>query len=208
MGGFIYMKVFLNVKPVLLITLFLTMTSSQNAVAEEGDWKVTPYLRASGIKGDAQIGSVIADVDVSFSDVVDVLAGGALVHVEAHNEQHLISADLVYLALETDASFPVVGGGIEVDMDTLILEGSYVFKRSTENGYSGFEVGARYWDFELKLTPIRLGAVKKAKTGQTASSATVQKGSLTTAGATRQKAISVLAGQISVGASSSHSSVS
>ena len=202
------MRVIFNVKAVLLTTLFITAISSQNTVAEEWDWKVTPYLWASGIEGDAQLGSVIADIDISFSDVVDVLAGGAMIHVEAHNEQHLISVDLLYLALETDASFPVVGGAIDVNMDALNLEGSYVFKRSTDNGYSGFEVGARYWDFELKLTPIRLDAVKKGEDWADGFIGYRAKGNLTTTGTIRQKAISVLAGLISVGASSLHSSVS
>lgn len=150
-----------KVKTVLLMTLAITAISSQDATAEEWDWKVTPYLWASGIKGDAQLGPVMADIDVSFSDIVDVLAGGALFHLEAHNGQHLVSTDLLYLALESDATAPIGGGVIDVDVDNLVLEGSYVRKHNTDDGYTGFEVGARYWDLELKLSPESHDVVKR-----------------------------------------------
>ena len=155
------MQVFCKVITIVLI--IITAASSQIAVAEEWDWKVTPYLWASGIKGDTQVGPVSGDVDVSFSDIVDVLSGGALVHLEAHNGQHLLSTDLLYLALDADATFPRVGGAVNVDLDSLILEGSYVRKQATDNGYSGFEVGVRYWDMDLKLAPVQLDAIKRGK---------------------------------------------
>ena len=155
------MRVFCKIKTIVLV--IITVAYSQIAVAEEWDWKVTPYLWASGIDGDTQAGPVSGDIDVSFSDIVDVLSGGALLHLEAHNGQHLVSSDLVYLALDADATAPGTGNAVNVDLDSLILEGSYVRKQTTGNGYSGFEAGVRYWDMDIKLAPIHIDAIKKGK---------------------------------------------
>lgn len=150
------------VKATRLVIFILCLSSAPSALAEQWDWKITPYFWASAITGDTQLGPVSADVDVKFSDIVDRLNVGALLHIEAHKERYLLSADLLYLALEANDSFSPTGGDTDADLDSLILEGSYVFKHNTDSGFRGFEAGLRYWDFDLKLQPALLATIARS----------------------------------------------
>jgi hypothetical protein len=136
-------------KLLLWSTLLLT---APLADAQEWDWSVTPYLWAAGIDGDAGLGSIQTDVSADFSDLVDVLAGAALVHVEAQRDDYGFFGDLVYLALESDPETASVGGRVEAEFDTTILELGYLRQTSRV----GLELGIRYWDFELTLQPTTL----------------------------------------------------
>jgi hypothetical protein len=113
------------------------------ANAQEWDWSLTPYLWAAGIDGDTGIGPVQADLSVDFSDIVDVLDGAALVHVEAMKDDQGYFGDLVYLSLEADHD----RAGTE--LDTTIVELGYLRRTSAV----GIEFGIRYWDFDLEIDP-------------------------------------------------------
>jgi len=127
------------------------------AKAQDYDWSVTPYLWAAGIEGDSALGPIHSDVSVDFSDLVDVLAGAALVHVEAQREGYGFFGDLVYLSLEPDPETENVGGQIQTQADTTIVEAGYLRKGSRVD----LEVGVRYWDFELELQPTTLPTINR-----------------------------------------------
>ncbi|HEY9181873.1 MAG TPA: hypothetical protein VIQ99_01660, partial [Gammaproteobacteria bacterium] len=116
------------------------------ASAQEWDWTLTPYLWASGIDGDASVGPVQADLSVNFGDIVDVLAGAALMHVEAQTDDHGYFGDLVYLATEIDEE------RVRTELDTTIVELGYLRRTSR----IGLEFGIRYWDFDLEIDPTTL----------------------------------------------------
>jgi hypothetical protein len=115
------------------------------ANAQEWDWSLTPYLWAAGIDGDASVGPVQADLSVNFGDIVDVLSGAALIHVEAQTDDQGYFGDLVYLATEVDE-----GGRAKTELDTTIVELGYLRKTSR----IGIEFGIRYWDLDLEIDPI------------------------------------------------------
>ena len=117
--------------------------ASPLASAQEWDWSVTPYLWASGISGDANIGPVAADLDVNFGDIVDVLDGAALLHVEAQKDGQGYFGDLVYLAVEADHD------RARTELDTTIVELGHLRRASR----IGIEFGIRYWDFDLEIDP-------------------------------------------------------
>jgi hypothetical protein len=127
------------------------------ATAQDWDWSVTPYLWASGIEGDAALGSIQTDVSVDFSDIVDVLAGAALVHVEAQRDDYGFFGDLIYMSLEPDPETENVGGRIQSQIDTTIVELGYLRKGSRVD----LELGIRYWDLELELQPSTLPTVQR-----------------------------------------------
>ena len=129
------------------------------AAAQDWDWSVTPYLWASGIEGDAKLGQIETDVSVHFSDIVDVLAGAALVHVEAQRGGLGFFGDFIYLSLEPDPETANVGGRTETQFDTTIVELGYL--RNFEGSGAGLELGIRYWDFELELRPTTLPSVQR-----------------------------------------------
>ena len=67
----------------VLISLLLGLATQSFAIAQEWDWEFTPYLWTAGIEGDVTLGNLQGNIDADFSDIADVLSGGALVHVEA-----------------------------------------------------------------------------------------------------------------------------
>jgi hypothetical protein len=137
--------------------LLAALVATSNAFAQDWDWKVAPYLWAAGIEGDVALGPLARDVDVEFSDLLDVLAGVALVHVEGSKGESTVFGDLVWMSLEPEDEIATIGGVTEASFDTLILEAGYV--RELDN--IGLELGVRYWDLELELDPALLAAVPR-----------------------------------------------
>src|SRR5688572_30379043 len=105
---------------VLVLALLASSASAQGV-----DWRVTPYLWGAGIGGDIALGPVGRDVDVEFSDLVNVLSGAALMHVEAQSGEHVIFGDLVWLAVEPEEEIATIGGVAEAETDTTIIALGY-----------------------------------------------------------------------------------
>ena len=141
----------------LLLSTALFLTGLNPAVADEWDWEVTPYLWASGISGGVAVGNIEADISVGFEDIVNVLQGGALLRLEGMSGQNGVFGDIVFLALEEDEAKDTVGGKLEVDLDSLIVEAGY--RRSISAKFA-IDFGIRYWDFDTKLTPALLPVAK------------------------------------------------
>jgi hypothetical protein len=148
----------MNDKPLFFLTLFLAAQSP--AVADEWNWEVTPYLLGAGIDGTVSVGSIDADTSVDFEDIVNVLQGAVLLRVEATSGQNGVFGDLVYLALEEDEAKDTLGGTLEADLDSLIVEAGY--RRSISEGFA-LDFGLRYWEFDTKLTPALLPAVRSSR---------------------------------------------
>jgi hypothetical protein len=139
------------------VVSLVALTASTGALAQEWDWRIAPYLWATGIDGEVALGASAHDVDVNFGDILDVLGGAALVHVEGSNGEDGVFSDLIWLSVEPETEPGLVGGETEANLDTLIAELGYV--RQLES--IGLELGVRYWDFELELDPAQLAAVKR-----------------------------------------------
>lgn len=119
------------------------------AAAQGWDWRVTPYLWGTSIQGDAALGAVAREIDVEFSDIVNVLSGAALMHVEAENDGHILFGDLAWLAVEPDEEIATIGGVAEAELDSTIIELGY----ARGGDALGFEVGLRYWELDLEIDP-------------------------------------------------------
>ena len=130
-----------------LVTAALVASS---ASAQEGwDWRVTPDLWGLGIDGDIALGPVGRDVSVEFGDVLDVLSGTALMHVEAQKGEHILFGDLNWLQVEPEDEIATIGGVAEAEMDSTIVELGY----ARDSDGIGFEAGLRYWDFDIEIDP-------------------------------------------------------
>ena len=128
------------------------------AAAQEGwDWRVTPYLWGLGIEGEVALGVVGREVDVDFADVLDVLAGTALLHVEAQNGEHVLFGDLNWLQVEPEDEIATIGGVAEAEMDSTIIELGY----ARDSDGIGFEAGLRYWDFDIEIDPALAAGVTR-----------------------------------------------
>jgi hypothetical protein len=122
----------------------LACVTARPALAQGESWDLSfaPYLWATGINGDATIGSATAELDVNFSDILDVLDGALLGHFEARKGESGLFGDFIYLAVEPKD---------QVEFDSMILEAGYLHGRPSPDGFTGWEVGVRYWDFETTL---------------------------------------------------------
>ena len=140
---------------IVIVTIFLATPAS----AQQWDWKLTPYLWAAGLDGSATVGPVRGDVSVDFSDVLDILRGGALLRLEAQADRHGIYGDLVYLRLKEKNARDTIGGSLELKLDAVIAEGAYFYRVGSRYA---LELGVRYWDFETTLRPALLPEVKRA----------------------------------------------
>lgn len=137
----------------------LTVVWASEAAGQEWNWQIAPYVWTAGISGDATLGSVSTDVDINFSDIVDVLEGGALLHVEGGNDNHGVFGDIVWLSLELDDEVTSAGAAAEVQFDTTILEFGYLRKLQG----IGVEFGVRYWDLELEINPVPIPAIERGQ---------------------------------------------
>ena len=120
-----------------------------SAAAQELDWRVTPYLWGLGIEGNIALGPVGRDVDVEFADVLNVLTGTVLLHVEAQSGEHIFFGDLNWLKVEPEDELATIGGPAKAEMDSTIFEMGYA--RDADG--IGFEAGLRYWDFDIEIDP-------------------------------------------------------
>ena len=143
-------------KKTVVLTYLSLLVLPISAVAEDWQWKITPYLWAAGIDGETAIGPLAADVSIDFQDIVNVLSGGALLRVDAQTDQHGFFGDLVYLSLEEDKARDTIGGTLGFELDNLIVEGAYYYRWTDKYG---LELGLRYWDFEATLKPAVLPKV-------------------------------------------------
>jgi hypothetical protein len=148
--------------PRTLLAVLSTFAVTDGAFAQESaqegwDWQFAPYLWSSGITGDVRLGNIERDIDIKFSDIVDHLAGGVLLHLEGRSGDNGLFGDLIYLSLEPENEIATVGGVTEAEFNTTILEAGYLRAGSK----IGLEFGVRYWDFEVVLDPATLPRLER-----------------------------------------------
>lgn len=142
-----------------LSVLTLVLLASAPASAQQWDWKLTPYLWATGIDGSVSIGPLSSESSLSFSDVVDILRGGALVRVEARNDRHGFYGDIAYFRLKDEEARDTIGGSLELKLDALLAETAYSYRL---NEIYSLEIGVRYMDIETTLRPELLPSVSRS----------------------------------------------
>jgi len=153
-----------NCRRLLVVSALLTFGSSAFAQQspDEWQWSFAPYFWAAGLDGDVRVGSIEADIDFNFGDIVDVLAGAALFHFEAQNGRHGFFGDFVYLALEPDTKPLPLGGGLDMEVDSTIIELGYLLKGQGGRDQPGVEFGIRQWDFDTELRTANFGTFDRS----------------------------------------------
>jgi opacity protein-like surface antigen len=163
-----------------LLGVMLTATFMPAAATAAEGWQfaVTPYLWGAGIDGTATVGLHEANVDKSFSDILNDLDFAMMVNLQARTGRFGLYTDVTFLGLSdtheitTPAGAPVLG--VETSLDTWIVDfgASWAAARWGEaaQGKGGvFDVflGGRYWgiDTELKAqSPVFAGERTIGKT--------------------------------------------
>ena len=80
--------------------------AAEDAAPASAPWQlsVTPYLWALSVKGDVGVGETEADVDASFSDILDDLNYAVMLELELRKGRFGLVSDTIYADLEDDAA--------------------------------------------------------------------------------------------------------
>jgi hypothetical protein len=80
--------------------------AAEDAAPAWAPWELslTPYLWALSMKGDVGVGQTEADVDASFSDILDNLNVAAMLVLELRKGRFGLLSDTIYANLEDDAA--------------------------------------------------------------------------------------------------------
>ena len=130
---------------------------ASSASAQGLDWRVTPYIWGTAIEGDLGLGPVRRDVDLEFSDILNVLSGALLMHVEGQKDEHIMFGDLAWFAVEPEDEIATIGGVAEAELTATILELGY----ARDSDGLGFEAGVRYWDIDVEVDPALAAGVRR-----------------------------------------------
>jgi opacity protein-like surface antigen len=97
--------------------LLIAATVLAAAPLHASDWQheFAPYLWGAALDGTTGVGNVTADVDASFSDILDNLEMGFMGAYRGKRDRYSIAADFVYMGLGATERGP--GGVLEADID-------------------------------------------------------------------------------------------
>ncbi len=125
-----------------------SMLSAAPLHAAEWKHEVAPYAWGAAMSGTTAIGPVAADVDASFSDILDNLEMGFMGTYRATRDRVSITVDGIYMGLGSAGRGPAGFVKAEVDLDQSALEvdvGYEVIDRLTVFG------GVRYNDLSVDI---------------------------------------------------------
>ena len=84
---------------------------------------VTLYGWGAGMTGTTGVGAYTAEVDVTFSEILDNLKMGAMLNYQGRGERWLAVADFIYMKLGDDLARPIAGTTVaEVKLKQYLIE--------------------------------------------------------------------------------------
>lgn len=134
-----------------MLPVLAAVVAAAPAHAEEWKNEVAPYVFGAAMEGRAGVGGVVADVDMSFGDIVDDLELGFMGMYRGSNETVEVTVDTIWMGLGQSMRGPNGALAADVDVDQLALEvaGGYrVDERLTVFG------GLRYNDLDLDVRTV------------------------------------------------------
>lgn len=116
--------------------------------SSKGGWRhsVAVYLLAAGLDGTVTAKGVDAEIDASFSDILENLEMGAMVAYRGETEQQALTLDTIYMGLGAQADVGPVSA--DVDVDELVVELDWCWRVDPRTDVF---VGARYWGLSSDL---------------------------------------------------------
>lgn len=143
----------------LIVVVALTAFTGVSAGAEDNgsttwEWTIAPYVWMSGIDGDVTIGGQTADVNISFSDILDNLDFAGMLQVEARKRRFGFFAQPNYFKVSDKGE--VQGISVDFKTESWIVEfgGTYQLAGWTSNERPGsldLLLGGRYWNISNKV---------------------------------------------------------
>ncbi len=145
-----------KIQSTLLGTLGLILLAPFSLQAADWSYTLEAYMFGTTIAGDAGLGRTDdADVDVDFSDILETLKLGGMVHFEAVQKTGWGAVlDYRLMDLQDDISGPR-GGVADVGVRQGVLQGDLLYRVPLWKGDLDYVVGFRWWnnDFDVTLDP-------------------------------------------------------
>jgi hypothetical protein len=130
---------------------------SPGALSEGNEYRVTPYLWGAGLVGQLGIGNRTADVDASFSNILDHLHMAAMGLADARWNKFVAAGDVLYIDLRGQRATPgPLFSGVDPQQKLLIVTPEAGYRVFANNSSSVDIVGGiRFWrlDSELAFRP-------------------------------------------------------
>src|SRR5512134_2357855 len=135
-------------------------TAAMPAQAAEKEWsfEITPYLWASGIKGDLNVGGQTINVDASFTDLLDMVEFGGALLMRAERSQWVLWTQFDYMALNTD-NLDNPPEHARLDSNATMFTGGFGRNFGGSDSKRSIDVllGVRYLELDNKLRFDTLG---------------------------------------------------
>jgi opacity protein-like surface antigen len=127
------------------------LVSAVPAGAAEWKHELAPYLWGSAMDGAVGIGDVVAETQLSFSDILDNLEFGFMGTYRASRDRYSITVDAIYMGLGATEKGPGRVLKADIDMDQIGLEADFGYAL---NERLTLLAGLRYvsLDADLKVT--------------------------------------------------------
>lgn len=129
----------------------LPMNAALAADGEPWDWSLAPYVWASSVTTDISIAGRPVETEVAFSDLIDALDYGVLMHAEGQGDNVGIFADLVYMKVSDEKDGAVLSS--DASLTSTLFELAMVWSPGDQRnfGFEGF-AGLRYVDNKVDAT--------------------------------------------------------
>jgi len=137
----------------------VAMHNSAWAESDEWQFEVTPYLFAAGMDGTVGVRGYEADMDVSFSDLLDNLEMGFMGLFTAQKGPWTLGLEAVYMELESGGDFDITGPGgiihtdgkLDVTSSMFIAQGSVGYRLLDDATKLDVIGGLRYTKLDVDL---------------------------------------------------------
>jgi len=131
----------------MVVSLALCAATS---LANAAEWKheIAPYLWGSAMEGTAGIGSITADAELSFSDILDNLEFGFMGTYRASKDRYSFTFDAIYMGLGATEKGPNGNLKADIDMDQVGLEADFGYALGERFTILG---GLRYVDLDTQV---------------------------------------------------------
>jgi hypothetical protein len=141
--------------------------SAQTYSSDRWRFAVTPYGWLSGLNGTVGVGPVAAHVDLSASDVLEMLQFGIMGAAEARKGPWVIAADGIYASLGAGKVFAVRGdtGGLELSQRETIIQPVGGYSIGDETWGLDLLAGFRYWNLSTTLDVDRARRPSNQRSG-------------------------------------------